>query len=293
MASVVFSAALSPAGSPAPAPAAVVRRAASLGASWACVRPSGRSFSGWVVACLFGSESAASSFASFAAGRLSVPFCAVRAAGAFWSVSVPCLVVSLPACPSGCLPLGWFCLSGGSGGSGLPAPVVAALGSASAVGFSGSRSAAPPAPVVAAVAAAVPAGCPVSVGCARGVDAAFRAAFPAARVFSVRSFGSGRGAFAARSVACVQSVAVPGGLWVSFPFGSCPPGLVPSASSGRCFCGSGSGSWASLAFAVGLGVACFVWLPPAFSVPSGWGFSSVGGGWWLRSGSGSAQLSLL
>lgn len=154
------------------------------------------------------------------------------------------------------------------------------IASASVVGFSGARSPAPgAAAAVALAAAAVAPGAVVCVGCQRGVDEFARSAFPGARVFRASSFGAGRGSFAARSVACVRAVAVPGGLWVSFPASACPAGLAPSPSSSRCFCGAGSGSWASLAFAVGLGVSSLVWLPAGVSPPVGWGFSPVGGGW--------------
>ena len=158
----------------------------------------------------------------------------------------------------------------------LPSSLVSDLSSASFVGFSGSRSVVPS--VAAAVAAVVPSfTCSVLVGCAAGVDAFFRCAFPAARVFSVASFGVERGAFAARSVAFVRALATSGGVLVSFPSAPCPVGLLPSASSSRAFSGFGSGSWASLAFAVGSGVPCFVFAP--FGVPSGWGFVACGGGW--------------
>lgn len=157
----------------------------------------------------------------------------------------------------------------------LPSSVLSVVSGAAVVGFSGSRSVVPV--VFPAVVAAVAPGASVLVGCARGVDAAARAAFPGARVFSVSSFGSGRGAFAARSVAFVRALSSAGGVLLSFPSSACPVGLVPSASSSRCFCGAGSGSWASLAFAVGLGVPCVVFAP--FGVPAGWGFSSCGGGW--------------
>lgn len=155
----------------------------------------------------------------------------------------------------------------------------------SAFGFSGSRSPSGlvPASAVGGAAAAVPAGSQVFVGCARGVDAFFRSAFPAASVFSVSSgrWGSGRGAFAGRSIACVRAVAAASGLWVSFPSSACPVALVPSSSSGRCFCGAGSGSWSSLAYALGSGVSCLVFLPVGVSCPLGWGLSAVAGcpGW--------------
>lgn len=151
----------------------------------------------------------------------------------------------------------------------------------SAFGFSGSRSSVPAGCSV--VVGLVPAGAQVFVGCARGVDQFFRGAFPSAVVFSVASgqFGPvSRGAFAARSVACVRAVRSAGGLWVAFPSSACPAGLLPSASSSRCFSGSGSGSWASLAFALGSGVPCVVFLG-SLPCPVGWGLSPVPGspGW--------------
>ena len=241
---------------------------------------------------MFSSAAVASGFASAVASGLSLPFCRVRRCLGGWGVSVPVFVRLLRrprrsvfrVLPVRCPVVG------------LPAAVLSVLSQAGAVGFSGSRSAVPA--VVPAVAAAVASlRCPVFVGCARGVDAAFRGFFPGASVLAASSFGSGRGSFAARSAACVRAVAVAGagsagsflgGLWVSFPSGPCPSGLLPSASSSRAFCGSGSGSWASAAFAVGSGlpVLVFGWAPPA-----GWGFVSLGGGWWF-SGWPASQLSL-
>lgn len=154
----------------------------------------------------------------------------------------------------------------------VPASVSLVVSSAALVGFSGSRSSVPA--VVASQVASLVSG-RVFVGCARGVDRFFRGCFPSAEVFSVS--GSSRGAFAARSVSFVQSLAASGGVLVSFPSAACPVGLLPSSSCSRCFSGFGSGSWASLAFAVGLGVQSLVFAP--FGVPSGWGFVSLGGGW--------------
>ena len=155
----------------------------------------------------------------------------------------------------------------------VPTSLALALSSAPVVGFSGSRSSVPA--VARSVASLV--SCPVAVGCARGVDSFFRGYFPACSVFSATQFGSGRGAFAARSVAFVRSLATASGVLVSLPSSACPVGLLPSASSSRAFCGLGSGSWASLAFAVGSGVSCFVFAP--FGVPREWGFVACGGGW--------------
>lgn len=158
--------------------------------------------------------------------------------------------------------------------------VVSLVSEFSCVGFSGSRL--PSAVSLASLAWAcglVPTGAAVVVGCARGIDQAVRATFPTAQVFQVSSFGRGRGAFAARSVACVRSVAASSGLWVSFPSAACPMGLLPSPKSSKCFSGLGSGTWASLAFAIGSGVPCLVFLPAGVSVPVGWGFEPLGGGW--------------
>ncbi|MEM1368612.1 MAG: hypothetical protein AAGG02_11460 [Cyanobacteria bacterium P01_H01_bin.15] len=158
----------------------------------------------------------------------------------------------------------------------LPSVVSAALG-ARVVGFSGSRSLVPS---VLSVCVSALRGGSVFVGCARGVDSVVRSAFPAARVFRVLGRRS-PSAFALRSVRFVAALASAGGVLFSFPGRPCPVGLAPSASSPACFCGSGSGSWASLAFALGSGVPCFVWLPGSVSPPASFGLRSVGGGWWV------------
>lgn len=122
----------------------------------------------------------------------------------------------------------------------------------SCVGFSGSRSLYGVSRSALSVAASsVSPSASVLVGCASGVDAFFRYQFPRASVFRASSFGVGRSSFARRSVAVVSAVVSSDGCWVSFPSSPCPAGLFPSASSSRCFSGGGSGSWASLAFALG------------------------------------------
>ena len=142
------------------------------------------------------------------------------------------------------------------------------------VGFSGGRRLSPVfRPQVAAVVAAVLAsGRFVAVGCAAGADSFVRAATPGAVVFSASSFGSGRGAFAARSVALVRAVAAggAGSGFVVFPAAPCPAGLVPSSSVSACFCGLGSGSWASAALAAGLQLPLVVF-PCGFSILPPWG----------------------
>ncbi|MBW4597741.1 MAG: hypothetical protein KME46_33755 [Brasilonema angustatum HA4187-MV1] len=149
-------------------------------------------------------------------------------------------------------------------------------------GFSGSRHLPASSSALSSAALAVPIGAQVFVGCARGVDEFFRSQFPGARVFSVASgqFGLGRAAFARRSVAFVLALLAADGVLVSFPSSPCPAGLVPSSSSSRCFAGFGSGSWSTLAFCVGLGLPCFVFLG-SLPCPVGWGLVSLSGapGW--------------
>lgn len=173
----------------------------------------------------------------------------------------------------------------------LPPSLVSALSGASSVGFCGSRSVLPPLPVWLSVAASVPAGTLVSCGCVGGVCGVARGSFPGASVFRAASFGSGPGSFVRRSVALVRSVAAsPAAVWVSFPGRACPAGVWPSRSSSACFCGGGSGSWASAAFAVASGLPVFVWLPVGLRPPSGWGFVSLGGGWFFSCVGSQASL---
>ena len=176
----------------------------------------------------------------------------------------------------------------------MPASVSALtrlLHSASVVGVSGSRAAAPG--CVRAVGWAVrqfAPGASVITGCMSGIDQVARSLAPSALVFQASRFGRGRGRFARRSIAVVRRVAGAGplALWVSAPGRACPSGLVPSASSSSCFAGFGSGSWASLALALGLGVRALVWLPIGITPPQGWGLGLVcagrAGAWWGTSG---------
>ena len=109
----------------------------------------------------------------------------------------------------------------------------------------------------------------VAVGCASGVDSLVRCAFPFVSVFSVSSFLVGgrvcRASFARRSSALVSWCASSGGLLVAFPLGACPPAVRVSSS----FSGCGSGSWGSVALAVGLG-CCVLVVSPVGGVGSSW-----------------------
>ena len=162
------------------------------------------------------------------------------------------------------------------------------------VGFCGSRSL-PSAfsPLVAScVSAVTSAGRGVAVGCASGADrfalSAARSAGAAVSVFSASSFGSGRGSFARRSAALVSAVAASGsgcGL-VAFVSSACTVGLFPSASASRCFSGFGSGSWASVAFAVGRGVPVVVFPCVSSGVSASSVLPSAWSGSWVSAGSG-------
>ena len=155
------------------------------------------------------------------------------------------------------------------------------------VGFSGSRSPSPAAlAALAALLPSVPSDVRVSVGCAHGVDAAVRSAFarrPSLLIFSVASgrFGSGRSAFARRSSRCVRSVAAGSrGLLVALPSAPAPPAGVRPCRFWRS--AGSSGTWGSVAFALGRGRRVLLWLPSGCRPPSWAGVSwSSLGGWWL------------
>ncbi len=134
----------------------------------------------------------------------------------------------------------------------------------------------------------VPARTPVYVGCASGIDKAVRQARPGVRVF--RAASSQPGALARRSIRCVRAVAQAGGVWVSFPGRACPSGVQPSRSASACFSGGGSGSWASLALAAGLGRPCLVFLPNSIQPPAPFGLQALGRGWFWRVGRGQLRL---
>ncbi|MCA9958315.1 MAG: hypothetical protein KC443_04745 [Anaerolineales bacterium] len=169
----------------------------------------------------------------------------------------------------------------------------------SSVGFSGSRSLVGSAfaQCQALAARAAGAGASVLVGCAPGADAAARlGAGSAAQVFRAAAFARPgvpwAAALVARSSAFVLALAAaPAPVLVTFPGSACPSGLAPVC---RWPSGSGSGSWASLALAAGLGVPVRVFLPagvvppPSFGVWSPVSSGPLSGSWSLVP----AQLSL-
>lgn len=167
----------------------------------------------------------------------------------------------------------------------LPQAIHQLITSVPALGISGSRAPAPASlSALAALAAAIPAGSAVLVGDAPGIDRRAVQLLPQAQVFAAAAFGTartpGHARLVARSVACVRACAAARGVWCAFPAQPCPAGLQPSARPSACFVGFGSGTWASLALALGLGLPSVLFLP-AGAPPAGWGLSAVGGGWWV------------
>lgn len=106
----------------------------------------------------------------------------------------------------------------------------------------------------------------VVTGCANGADAAVRSAVPSATIFRASDFGSGKSSFARRSIAMIDSLPS-GSILVAFPDKSCPGKLSPNASASRCFCGSGSGTWATIAYAAGRGHEIYLY----YDTPPAWG----------------------
>ena len=149
--------------------------------------------------------------------------------------------------------------------------------------FSGSRRLSPIyRPLVQQVVEAVKAdGRIILVGCANGADSYVRDSAPAAKVFKAVNYGEGPGSFARRSIAMVERAATrTGSGLIVFPGLPCPESLLPSPRSAACFCGLGSGSWASAALASGLGLSVVIF-PCGFSALPPWGeWQPAGSGVW-------------
>lgn len=110
-------------------------------------------------------------------------------------------------------------------------------------------------------------GSAVGVGCAAGADLYVRQACTQAIVYRAQSRQPRH--LVKRSCQLAQAVSAAGfaGYMLGFPHAPCPVALVPSPLPSRCFCGLGSGSWATLAYASGLGARVWVYGSP---VPSHW-----------------------
>lgn len=159
----------------------------------------------------------------------------------------------------------------------------------STIGFSGSRRLPEGAPVQLAVKKGIASGCQrFLVGDAKGVDSfaieCLESFGIVPEIYHASDYGKGRQSFARRSIAVVSEVASASGLWISFVGDECPSGLAPSDKSSKCFCGKGSGSWASLAYAIGKGCDIRLWCPPGIEPPSSWGMVKIGRSQWWKAG---------
>lgn len=83
-----------------------------------------------------------------------------------------------------------------------------------------------------------------------------------------------------RSIRFVKELAcLPRPLLVAVPDTECPLAIEPTSSSRKAFCGCGSGTWATTAFAVGLGIPALVYVESERPAP-----------WWIRTRTAGYQL---
>lgn len=94
-------------------------------------------------------------------------------------------------------------------------------------------------------------------------------------IFNVFSgkYGSGKQAFIRCTEDKVLSVDSSSGVWISFPSKSAPSGIKPSDKAYKCFYES-EDVWASIAFALGLGLKTIIFLPEYVSLPFSWKFKA-------------------
>jgi hypothetical protein len=144
-----------------------------------------------------------------------------------------------------------------------------------AIGFSGSRS--PDNQQIKAlkyIIQKVPKKAEICVGCANGIDNLVINNFPHARVFKATDYQTHiKAALASRSTACVKAIpSSPDGLIIAIPSGSCPHEVKPS----RSFAGHGSGTWGTIAIAIGLEKRVCVFSPN----PPQWVGQQIEENWW-------------
>ena len=174
----------------------------------------------------------------------------------------------------------------------LPSSLAALLASSPVVGFSGSR--APRLASRAALALCLRASrvtCPSSS--AARVASTRSCARPAPRRSSCRLRAMRR--LCSRRALPASCATSPRSrvFWWPFPLRPAHPASRPRAARPLCFSGHGSGTWASVALAAGLGCAALVYLPPGIPPPAWLGTSlALPSGWHLHR-STAAQTVLL
>jgi len=111
----------------------------------------------------------------------------------------------------------------------------------------------------------------VGVGCAEGLDSFVRQSSSfRGRVFIAEScvpYALVKRSVFMVDVLCCSAVK----CLIAFPDKPCPPELVPQFSALKCFCGSGSGSWATAAYASARGASLYVGGLSANQLPPAWG----------------------
>jgi hypothetical protein len=149
----------------------------------------------------------------------------------------------------------------------------------SAIAFSGSRNGCPETPLKQAIARIRP-GAEVSVGCARGVDAQVRELVPHANVFRASDYPGKTVSvqLASRSAAMVEHIETLNGGLIAFPMKECPSMVEPCRAWKYA---GGSGTWGTIALAVGLGVPTIIWLPPAIAPPRWDAINKMASSWYL------------
>lgn len=110
----------------------------------------------------------------------------------------------------------------------------------------------------------------IFVGDAMGADKIARDLFPSARVFRVRSGGS-KWRYAARSIEMVKESAKAGcRVLLAALLVPCPEKLIPSKNPSKCFCGHGSGTWGTIAYAQAMGFRIILIAPEGIAKPDSW-----------------------
>jgi hypothetical protein len=145
--------------------------------------------------------------------------------------------------------------------------------SSQVIAFSGSRN--PQTPEIKAllyIVPKVPKSAQIYVGCANGIDNLVLNNFPQATVFKASDYKTNiKSALALRSTDCVKSVPDQG-LVIAIPSGACPKEVKPS----RSFAGHGSGTWGTIALAIGLEKRVCIFSPQ----PPKWVGEEIEKNWW-------------
>jgi hypothetical protein len=125
----------------------------------------------------------------------------------------------------------------------------------------------------------LPPSVPVMVGDASGVDSVVRQHLPRTKYF--QRTANSTPAIVARSVRLARAVAAEQGVLFAFPSYACPPKVWPTALPNQAFNGSGNGTWATAALAVGLRATLWLLLPYGAETPPWHGIGAERIGDWL------------